>query len=205
MFDPPQDFKEQMAQARRNQILWGAAQVFAEKGYHKSTTKEIAQAASISEGTIYNYFENKRDLLIGMLQLWATESLKNIMNGELPADPKEFLKMVLLNRYQLLQERGYMLAPILAELFADRELREEVYNKVMRPIAGRMEQYLQAQIEAGCFRRIEPAIVTRALIGAMLINSAVKFSGLDARFEDISGEALIEQIVSLFMDGLLTR
>jgi hypothetical protein len=38
--------------------------VFTEKGYHKATTKEIARAASISEGTIYNYFNNKRELLV---------------------------------------------------------------------------------------------------------------------------------------------
>ena len=61
------DFKEQMAEARRTQILMGAAQVFAEKGYHKSTTKEIATAAGVSEGTIYNYFGNKRELLLAMV------------------------------------------------------------------------------------------------------------------------------------------
>ena len=64
MFEDPVDFKEQMAEARRMQILMGASQVFAEKGYHQATTKEIAKAAGVSEGTIYNYFANKRELLV---------------------------------------------------------------------------------------------------------------------------------------------
>ena len=49
-------------QQRRTQILEAAAAVFAEKGFHKATTKEIARVAGISEGTIYNYFAQKRDL-----------------------------------------------------------------------------------------------------------------------------------------------
>ena len=60
MLDPNTDFKGQMIEARRTQILMGAAQVFAKKGFHKATTKEIAQAAGVAEGTIYNYFKNKR-------------------------------------------------------------------------------------------------------------------------------------------------
>lgn len=202
MFDPPIDFKEHMAEARRNQILWGAARVFAEKGYHRATTKEIAQAAGISEGTIYNYFDNKRDLLIGMLRLWAEESLKSLMANQPPADPKEFLKTILRNRYEFIQERGYLLAPIIAEVFADKELRSEVYNQVVRPLAGHMEQYLQTQIEAGHFRPINPAIAVRAMMGAMIINSAIKLTKLDPRYQDIPAEVLIDQLVTIFIGGL---
>ena len=67
VLNEPIDFKEQMAEARRRQILMGAAQVFAEKGFHKATTKQIAKAGGVSEGTIYNYFKNKRELLVAMI------------------------------------------------------------------------------------------------------------------------------------------
>ncbi|MCK4450178.1 MAG: helix-turn-helix transcriptional regulator, partial [Anaerolineae bacterium] len=56
MTDPNILFKEQMAKARRAQILDAAATMFAKKGFHRATTKEIAKAASVSPGTIYNYF-----------------------------------------------------------------------------------------------------------------------------------------------------
>ncbi|MFL7790868.1 MAG: helix-turn-helix domain-containing protein, partial [Anaerolineae bacterium] len=48
--------RQQLIEARRNQILDAAAAVFAEKGFHRTTTKEIASRAGIAEGTIYNYF-----------------------------------------------------------------------------------------------------------------------------------------------------
>ena len=197
------DFKEQMAEARRTQILMGAAQVFAEKGFHKATTKEIAQAAGISEGTIYNYFNNKRELLIAMIELIAAQSLKNIVTDHPPEDPKEFLMMILRDRFGLAQERGYLMVPIIAEIFADPDLRQEVYDKIAIPIASHLEQYIQAHINSGQFRPVNPLIVTRALVGAMMLNFAIRLGGIDSRYEDIPAEVMIEQIVSLFLVGLL--
>ncbi len=46
--------RERRIAARKEQILDAAAQVFAAKGFHRATTKEIAEAADVSEGTIYN-------------------------------------------------------------------------------------------------------------------------------------------------------
>ncbi len=54
MSDPQTDFRMQMTEVRRTQILMGAAQVFAKKGFHKASTKEIAKTARVSEGTIWD-------------------------------------------------------------------------------------------------------------------------------------------------------
>ena len=202
MLDGAIDFKEQMAETRRRQILMGAAQVFAEKGFHKATTKEIAQAAGISEGTIYNYFKNKRQVLIAMVELIATPSLKSIIADHPPEDPKAFLAMVMRDRFQLAQERGYLMAPIVAEIFADADLRQEVYNQIAVPLAAHLEQYLQAHIDSGRFRPVNPLIITRAFVGAMMLNFAIKLSEVDSRYEGISDDVMIEELVSLFLDGL---
>lgn len=203
MLNDIMDFKEQIVGARRTQILLGAAKVFAEKGYHKATTKEIAQTAGVSEGTIYNYFDNKRELLLAMIELLALQSLKSIIVNQPPTDPKEFITMVLRDRYQLAQERGYLVMPLLAEMFTDPELRQEVYRKLAMPVAGIVEQYIQAQIDSGLFRPVNPVIVTRMFIGAIIINFAMKLANLDPRYEEISSDALIEELASLFMGMLL--
>jgi len=202
MLETPIDFKEQMIETRRAQILRGAAEVFAEKGFHKATTKEIASAAGISEGTIYNYFSHKRELLLAMIELIAAQSLKSIIAESPPDDPRAFLSMILHDRSQLLEKQGYFLAPLLAEIFSDAELREAVYRQIALPITVHLERYLQAHLDSGEFRQIDPIIVTRALVGAMVVNLALKASGLEPRYQNISWETLIEQIVSLFLDGL---
>src|SRR5687768_7349185 len=64
---PDDPIQAQLAAARRNQILDAATQVFAEKGFHKATIKDVAKRAGIADGTIYNYFENKTALMLGIL------------------------------------------------------------------------------------------------------------------------------------------
>jgi len=203
MSDLATDFKAQMTEARRTQILMGAAQVFVDKGYHKSTTKEIAKAAGVSEGTIYNYFENKRELLVALVDLIGMKSLKNIIEGDPPDDPQEMITAVMRDRYQLAKERGAMMAPVLAEIFTDPELREVLYQRVVIPVSSHLEKYIQAQVEAGRFRQIDPLIATRAIMGALVVNFSLQLSGLDSRYADISEDELIEQLSSLFVNGLM--
>lgn len=203
MLSEPKDFKEQMVEARRTQILLGAAQVFAEKGYYKATTREIAKSAGVSEGTIYNYFENKRELLFALIELIGTQSLKTVFLEHQADDPRDFLKAILLDRYRLLHDRGSIMAPIVAEVFTDAELRQEVYQKILMPLISFVERYIQHGIESGVFRQVNPVIFPRALIGAMGINGALKLTGLDPRYETISPEEMIDQIVTLFLEGLL--
>lgn len=205
MPSPATEFKDQVTELRRAQILTGAAQVFAEKGFHKATTREIAQAAGVSEGTIYNYFTTKRDLLVAMIGLLAMESLEQIVIDNPPADPKEFLTLILYDRFKLVEERGYLMVPLLAEIFTDVELRTEVYQQVAMPIAARVEEYLRSHMEAGLMRSLNPIVVTRAMIGAIVINFALKLSLVDARYQAMSKDELFEQIISLFLYGLLNE
>ncbi len=203
MLNPAELFKQQMIEARRTQILEAAATVFAKKGFHKAKITEIAETAGVAEGTIYNYFDNKRDLLLAMVELLALQSLKSLIVNQPPTGPKEFITTVLRDRYQLAQERGYLLMPILAEMFTDAELRQEVYRKLAMPVAGLIEKYIQDHIDSGLFRPVNPVIVTRMFIGAIIVNFAMKLAKLDPRYEDISPDALIEELVSLFMGTLL--
>jgi len=48
---------------RYDAILAAATRVFADKGYSAASITEIARAADVSDGLIYKYFSNKRDLL----------------------------------------------------------------------------------------------------------------------------------------------
>src|SRR5215467_4769054 len=61
------DIQQQLAAARRSQILQAAAKVFAEKGFHNATIRDVAQAAGVADGTIYNYFANKAALMLSLL------------------------------------------------------------------------------------------------------------------------------------------
>lgn len=56
--------KLQHQQLSRDQILDAAEDVFARKGFHDATIKEIAALAEFSVGAVYSFFENKDDVFV---------------------------------------------------------------------------------------------------------------------------------------------
>ena len=60
----------------RRAILRAALQLFAEKGFYRTTTKTISRKAGIAEGTLFNYFETKDDLALYFFE----ESLTDMMH-----------------------------------------------------------------------------------------------------------------------------
>lgn len=54
---------ESLIVKRRNQMIRGAVKLFKEKGFHRTTTREIAKEAGFSIGTLYEYIRTKEDVL----------------------------------------------------------------------------------------------------------------------------------------------
>jgi AcrR family transcriptional regulator len=52
-----------LVRERRAALVRAAIDVFSAKGYHASRVADVAQAAGISQGTVYNYVGSKEDLL----------------------------------------------------------------------------------------------------------------------------------------------
>lgn len=59
--------------AKRAEIVRHAANVFSQNGYHASKIQDIANAASIGKGTVYEYFKTKEELFLAVYDAWMTE------------------------------------------------------------------------------------------------------------------------------------
>ncbi|MDP4084225.1 MAG: TetR/AcrR family transcriptional regulator [Bacillota bacterium] len=54
---------ERLVEKRRDQMIKGAVNLFKQKGFHRTTTREIAREAGFSIGTLYEYIQTKEDVL----------------------------------------------------------------------------------------------------------------------------------------------
>ncbi|MFX1418888.1 MAG: TetR/AcrR family transcriptional regulator [Promethearchaeota archaeon] len=59
-----QQRKEKEKEQRRNEIIMTAMDIFISKGFNNTKMEEIAYKASLSKGTLYNYFDSKNDLYL---------------------------------------------------------------------------------------------------------------------------------------------
>jgi TetR/AcrR family transcriptional repressor of mexJK operon len=65
--DLPRVPQQARSREKRAEILKAAARLFGERGYAGTTSDDIAQAAGVSVGTFYNYFRNKRQVLVTLV------------------------------------------------------------------------------------------------------------------------------------------
>jgi AcrR family transcriptional regulator len=63
------------ADERRSTIVDAATKVFAENGFHGTTTRELAKAAGVSEALLYKHFPSKESLYSAMLEAGANGAL----------------------------------------------------------------------------------------------------------------------------------
>ncbi len=78
---------------RREQIIQAAIRVFAEKGFHEATVRDIGREAQLTQGTLYNYVRTKEDILFLVCDRIVTEYLDRIREALLlEGDPKARLE-----------------------------------------------------------------------------------------------------------------
>src|SRR5947209_9857613 len=103
-----ESIQEQLIAARKNQILDAATKVFAEKGFHPTTIKDIAREAGIADGTIYNYFENKTALMLGLLDRMNESARRGQDFSKFTeGDFRSFMKAYLRHRIIVLKADNY--------------------------------------------------------------------------------------------------
>jgi AcrR family transcriptional regulator len=88
MRGPVTGLRARQKRLRHERILEAALLLFREAGYDAVRTEDIAAAAEVSVGTLYNYFENKGDLLLALVTLEVEEVLEqgaSVVSGP-PAD-----------------------------------------------------------------------------------------------------------------------
>ncbi len=73
--------------ARRQHIVRVAAELFATKGFERTTTAEICGAAGMSSGNLFHYFANKRALFLAVFEDEDSDKTERLAAAEAAEDP----------------------------------------------------------------------------------------------------------------------
>lgn len=157
--------KELRILERQERILDAAARLFAENGFHRTTTKDIAQKAGVSEGTLYNHFDSKDELLLALMgRLSQTMQRQARLVDSLPEDPRDYLSSLLHVRKEFTDRNSDILKTVLSEILVNPVLRERYYRELIRPLLPKIETHLKARSEMGQIRSLDPAVTARVLV-----------------------------------------
>lgn len=194
--------QELLANARRNQIIDAAAKVFAAKGFHSTTIKDIAREAGIADGTIYNYFDNKHALLIGIFermqnQLQQADAFTRLDDLDLHEFMIVFLSQPLI---AMRKDNFELFRVIVSEMLVNESLRALYYEQILRPMMTAGEQYLQRWAEKRAIKPVDLSLTIRAI--AALIMGIMLESIMGDPVIESKWDALPDQLANLLVNGL---
>jgi AcrR family transcriptional regulator len=206
--------RERLTEERRNQILDAAARLFAQKGYKGATIREIAREAGVAEGTIYNYFDSKHDLLISLPQRISWPMVSSFVKSarrqgpDTVADDEERMVKLLQASMNSIQQHTDAVKVLLAYIpFMDEEIQAQFLEQTTRFFVRifDFEGFLQERIEAGTFRPFDTAIAARAFVGMVLVFVLSQEILPGRKVIPLSNEEIAREIVQLFLYGAVAR
>jgi TetR/AcrR family transcriptional regulator, fatty acid metabolism regulator protein len=195
---------ELRANLRRYQILEAATRVFAEKGYHRATTKDIAREAEIAEGTIYLYFKNKSDLLIALLEHLDQETTQEVdLTAGLELSPRALLTKRLEEDLAQLGPNFDLMLAILPEMLADPAMRAQYYQRMVVPGIDGLTEHLRARQARGETNIPNIPMAARIFVSAMLGLELMNILGDELVRDAWKNPAdLAEAMAQVLIDGL---
>lgn len=162
--------QQNIIDARHSLILDSAAEVFAAKGFHKATIRDIAKQAGLADGTLYNYFGNKNELLIGLLHRinQSEQREQDLTAGLAGGDLRTFMQAYLRHRMTILLDNKILLKAVLPEILVNPELRDLYYQTVITPTVTLAEAQFNQLVTAGVIQTPRPDLLIRTFIATIL-------------------------------------
>jgi AcrR family transcriptional regulator len=196
---------------RRRQILQVAMSLFSRRGFRGTTTKEIAQAAGVSEAMVFRHFANKEELYSAIIDLKAGAD-----NFQQPCDivPPEALARkddrAVFSGIALAMMRHHehdteFLRLLTQSALEGHELADMFWDRNVRRMYDFLGSYIRERQRDGAMRDIDPAIVVRCFLG-MVIHHSLNNILWDTRRRllDIPNERAAEEFTELLLRGIAT-
>ena len=160
------------AAARPDEILDAALDEFIAQGFDAARMEDIAARAGLSKGAIYLYFTGKEALLRGLIEREVKPVMERAaMLAQMgAADPKATLQGMATMVAQAMANARLAAIPFLVVSVSNRfpDVAEFYRRDVVERARGALEGLIAKGVALGQFRKIDPAVAARALIGPLM-------------------------------------
>jgi AcrR family transcriptional regulator len=194
------------ADARPDEVLDAALDLFIEKGFAATRVEDIARRAGLSKGAVYLYFESKEKILEGIVRRAIVPIAEHVLGfvENYEGDPRTIITMVMKMLAVRLSEPRLLAIPkvIIREVMGFPELaemyRREVLDKVIPVVIG----LIQKGIDEGYLRQVDPELTVRSIVGPVMLHVAMnEIFGIKPK-DGLAIDRLIDNHLTILFDGL---
>jgi AcrR family transcriptional regulator len=192
----------QKYEQQRQTAIRSAATVFAEKGFHGSCTKDIAERMGIKQGSLYYYFKSKEEAL-GEVCLYGIQDYAQHMTSIAESDQPFEAKLIatVTSHLSSYRERNEALKVYNDErLYLPKERRRRL-KKLGSDYRQRLEGIFEQGIESGAVKQsVDCHFAAQAVIGM-----CTAWGDLIVRDHDLDLFEVIQKCTDLLINGFTSK
>jgi AcrR family transcriptional regulator len=198
---------ERRKEARPQELLASAIELFVERGFAATRLEDVARRAGVSKGTLYLYYANKEDLFKAVVRQSIVPMIGDAETSvaEFDGHSAELLRHVILSWWRRIgaTKASGISKLILAEADNFPELARFYQQEVMSRGISMMSNMLERGIRRGEFRDIDVAQTAQVLIAPLIMLSTWKHTIAPCERCDLQPEAFLEAFLGITLHGLV--
>jgi len=198
---------------REKRIFDAAVEVFSKKGYDAATTKDIAEAAGVAEGTIFRYYKTKKGILHSILIKFsdflfidmALKPIEEIFANSKEKELKQVLHDIIMDRIAMVDKVYPVVSVLLSEILFKEDVRDALLQKLVPRITHSFEDFYNVLIKRGLVRSDLPASrVFRSVFANILVFVAQnKLSRVKYTREEFESD--FESLFDIILNGIAVK
>ncbi|NET32719.1 MAG: TetR/AcrR family transcriptional regulator [Cyanothece sp. SIO1E1] len=193
---------ERETQAR---ILQAAQRLFAHKGYDGTTTRDLAHAANVAEGTLFRHFENKKAILVEVATQGWVVILTDLLTELSEMGSYKAVAQVMRRRMLHLHENVDMMRVCFMEAQFHPDLRDRIQQEVINKMMDVAEAFFQTAMDRGIYRPMSPRVVARVFLGMFTVAGFSQHTLMTEDSSSVDMKEMAEGIADIFLNGVLVK
>jgi len=195
----------QSEESSRDRILKAAQRLFARQGYDGTTTRDLAVAAGVAEGTLFRHFTNKKAILIEVATQGWVEILTDLLTELSEMGSYKAVAQVMQRRMWNFHKNADMMRVCFMEAQFHPDLRDRIQAEVINKMTDVAEAFFQTAMDRGIYRKTNPKIVAQVFLGMFAIAGFSHNTLMEPDASPKDMQEMAEGLADIFLNGVLVR
>jgi AcrR family transcriptional regulator len=189
----------------RTRILEAAQRLFASQGFDGTTTRDLAQAAGVAEGTLFRHFPNKKAILVEVATRGWVEILTDLLTELSEMGSYKAVAQVMRRRMWNFQKNADLMRVCFMEVQFHPDLRDRIQLEVITKMTDVGEAFFQTAMDKGIYRQGDAKLVAKVFLGMFAIAGFSNNTIMEPGASPQQMQEMAEGLADIFLNGVLVK
>ena len=189
----------------RTRILDAARRLFGAQGFDGTTTRDLAQAAGVAEGTLFRHFANKKAILVEVATQGWVEILTDLLTELSEMGSYKAVAQVMRRRMWNFHKNADLMRICFMEAQFHPDLRDRIQSDVIVKMTNVAEAFFQTAMDKGIYRQMDATLVAKVFLGMFAVAGFSNNTVMEPDASPQQMQAMAEGLADIFLNGVLAK